>query len=130
MAFVIPTTMPLAHGPDRRLRSRDDFTAVRELGRRVQTRHLTVLALPNTLGRDRLGIIASRRLGGAVLRNRAKRRVRELFRLRVDRAELAPGGRSLDVVVIPRREVAVAPFADLAVEFASALGRLRATRAS
>jgi ribonuclease P protein component len=127
---VITTAMPLTHGPDRRLRSRADFTAVRERGRRVQTRHLTVLALTNTLGRDRLGIIASRRLGGAVLRNRVKRRVRELFRLRADRPDRIAGGRSLDVVVIPRRESATAPFTDLAAEFGSALGRLRGTRAS
>jgi ribonuclease P protein component len=124
------TTRPLTHGAERRLRSRVEFDAVREQGRRVQTRHLTVLALPNTFGWDRLGIIASRRLGGAVLRNRAKRRVRELFRLRTDRAEAAPGGRSLDVVVIPRREVATAPFAEIAVELGSALRRLRATRPS
>ena len=130
VASVITTAMPLTRGPDRRLRSRADFTAVREQGRRVQTRHLTVLALCNALGRDRLGIIASRRLGGAVLRNRVKRRVREVFRLRADRPEHAPGFRTLDVVVIPRREVATAPFTDLAAEFGSALGRLRGTRAS
>ena len=129
MAPVI-TTMPLTHGPDRRLRSRQDFNAVREHGRRVRTRHLTVLALPNILGRDRLGIIASRRLGGAVLRNRAKRRVREMFRLRADRADSAPGVRSLDVVVIPRREAAVARFAEIASELESAIGRLRRTRPS
>ena len=121
--------MPLTHGPDRRLRSRADFTAVRDQGRRVQTRHLTVLALSNALGRDRLGIIASRRLGGAVLRNRVKRRVRELFRLRADRPEHT-GCRTLDLVVIPRREVATAPFTDLAAEFGGALGRLRGMRAS
>lgn len=124
------TTMPLTHGPERRLRSRDEFDAVRTHGRRVQTRYLTVLALPNALGRDRLGIIASRRLGGAVLRNRAKRRVRELFRLRADRAECAASVRSLDLVVIPRREVAEAPFSQIVLEFGSALSRLRRTRPS
>jgi ribonuclease P protein component len=128
---AVITTVPLTHGPERRLRSRAEFDAVREGGRRVQTRFLTVLALPNACGRDRLGIIASRRLGDAVLRNRAKRRVRELFRLRTDRADMESGQLSLDLVVIPRREVAEAPFAELATEFGSALGRLRrTTRAS
>jgi ribonuclease P protein component len=87
-----------------------------------------VLALPNACGRDRLGIIASRRLGDAVLRNRAKRRVREIFRLRADRAAVESGQPALDLVVIPRREVARAPFGELVAEFGSALGRLRKTK--
>jgi ribonuclease P protein component len=41
---------------------------------------MILLGQPNTLGCDRLGIIASRKFGGAVARNRAKRRLRELFR--------------------------------------------------
>jgi ribonuclease P protein component len=122
--------MPLTYGPDRRLRSRDEFTAVREHGRRVQTRHLTVLALPNAVGRDRLGIIASRRLGGAVLRTRAKRRVREMFRLRPAPADTVRRDQSLDLVVIPRREAASAPFALIAAEFDDAVGRLRRGRRS
>jgi ribonuclease P protein component len=46
----------------------------------------------------RLGIAATRKFGGAVQRNRAKRLIREVFR----RNKIAPG---FDVVVIPRREL-------------------------
>lgn len=45
----------------------------------------------------RLGITASRRIGGAVVRNRVKRRIREWFRRRDRRSE-----RQLDIVVIAR----------------------------
>jgi len=84
--------------------------------------------MPNSLNRDRLGIIASRRLGGAVLRNRAKRRVREVFRRQ--EPDVSSGRRltSLDLVVIPRREVATIPFNVLEQDFRTALSRLDRAR--
>jgi len=56
-----------------------------------------VLQSPGTTSETRLGITASRKVGGAVERNRAKRLVREFFRLH--RAKLQPGS---DIVVIVR----------------------------
>jgi ribonuclease P protein component len=85
-----------------------------------------MLALPNSLHRNRLGIVASRRIGGAVVRNRVKRRLRELFRhLDPDRHDhaSAPARPGFDLVVIARREAAEAPFLDLSADFQSALGR-------
>lgn len=106
-----------------RLRSRAEFVAVQERGRRVASRHMTLLALPNAQGVDRLGVIASRRLGGAVLRNRAKRRVREMFRVGEPDRAVTP---SFDIVVIPRREVTTIVFSELQSEFNAALRKLRA----
>lgn len=115
--------MSQSFGRHVRLRSHAEFAAVQEHGRRVASRHMTLLALPNLLGVDRLGVIASRRLGGAVLRNRTKRRIRELFRLgQADRPHLPP---PLDIVVIPRRELATTAFPQLKSEFDAALHKLR-----
>jgi ribonuclease P protein component len=122
--------MPLTHRPPARLHARPEFTAVQQGGRRVATRYLTLLALPNMLGHDRLGIIASRRIGGAVTRNRAKRRIREIFRQRAEEARPVDGRRGLDLVVIARAELARAPFPAVAAEFLTALGRLRGPRPS
>ena len=122
--------MPLTHGPGARLRSRQEFTAVQQQGRRVATRTMTLLAIPNTLGQDRLGIVASRRLGGAVMRNRAKRRIREVFRQRETQARASEHRPAIDLVVIARREVATAPYAEIEKEFVAAIGRLRRTRVS
>jgi ribonuclease P protein component len=107
-----------------RLRRRPEFLAVQDRGRRVSARYFTVIAAPGPVGHDRLGITASRRVGGAVVRNRIKRQVRELFRCQppADPARRARAG--LDIVVIARGEAAGAPFAALRAEFERALERL------
>jgi len=120
---------PASFPPSARLLAHREFAAVQDGGRRVATRFMTLLGLPNSCDRDRLGIIASRRLGGAVVRNRAKRRLREVFRRqRVDETVAAGGLPALDLVAIPRRELLTTSFALVASDFQTALRRLRAAR--
>ena len=111
-------------GPDARLHSRPEFVAVETGGRRVSGRYLTLVGKPNGGPTDRLGIIASRRVGGAVDRNRAKRRLREMFRRRAQ----PDGQRSLDVVAIARADLVHAPFAVVQTDFLAALLKLRGAR--
>ncbi len=119
--------MSLRFGSDVRLRSRREYLAVQQGGRRISTRFLTVLVLPNTLGRDRLGVVASKKIGGAVIRNRAKRRLRELFRHHDPaRSASAQRRRGLDLVVIAKREVTRADSDQLRADFGAALGRVGA----
>ena len=68
----------------RRVRRRGEFKRVFDLSLRMKGRYLTVLMAPNAAGTRRLGIVASRKLGDAVRRNRAKRLIRDIFR-RTDR---------------------------------------------
>ena len=81
----------------RRLKRRSEFDAVREAGARTHAGPF-ILQLRRGGGgtSPRVGIIASRRVGNAVTRNRGKRLVRELFRRH---AELLPPGGELVVVV-------------------------------
>ena len=104
-------------GSERRLRRRAEFQRVFESGFRVHGRFLTLVAAPNRASAPRLGIVASRKLGNAVQRNRAKRLIREIFR-QTDNTR--PG---LDVVVIPRRELFDAAYASLETDFRSAFAR-------
>jgi ribonuclease P protein component len=77
-----------------RLLDRKDFVNLNRFGRRLRTAHFTVFAARNGLGRSRLGITVSRKVGGAVTRNRVKRLIREVYRLH---KELFPAG--CDIVV-------------------------------
>jgi ribonuclease P protein component len=60
---------------------------------------------------SRFGISVKKALGGAVVRNRIRRRIREI--LRHNRTEIPSGW---DIVIHPRRSVAQAPFAPLEAE--------------
>jgi ribonuclease P protein component len=117
--------MSFTFEPGVRLRSRVEFAAVQERGSRVTSRYFTLLSLPGSGPSDRLGIIASRRLGGAVVRNRAKRRVREIFRRALQRSGPEFTTLTLDLVAIPRRELLMAPHAAVASDFQRALERSR-----
>jgi ribonuclease P protein component len=82
--------------PHERVRRRPDFQRVYADGAKLHSRLATLFLLPNGLQSARLGIAATRKFGGAVERNRAKRLIRDVFR----RNKVAPG---FDVVVIPKR---------------------------
>ena len=99
-----------------RIRRRAEFQQVYERGVRTHARFMTLFVLPNSLAVTRLGVAATRKLGDAVRRNRAKRLVREVFR----RNKTLPG---FDVVVVPRRELLDAEFSSLEADYRAALRR-------
>jgi ribonuclease P protein component len=84
--------------PEERLRRRSEFLALYARGTRVRGRYGTLFTLPNALPIGRLGIAATRKFGGSVERNRAKRLIREIFR----RNKIAAG---YDIVIVPKREL-------------------------
>jgi ribonuclease P protein component len=99
------------------VRRRSEFQQIFKNGYRVGSRYFTLLLSPNAGSSTRLGIVASRKLGDAVHRNRAKRLIRELFRLNDTSAT------GIDVVVIPRRELFDAAYAELDRDFRTAWRR-------
>lgn len=64
-----------------RLRRRRDFLATSQNGRKAMGKHFIVICFHRPCGGVRIGITASRKVGGAVIRNRIKRLVRECYRL-------------------------------------------------
>jgi len=99
-----------------RIRRREEFRHVYDRGVRTHGRYGTVFVLANTLGVGRLGIAATKKLGGAVERNRAKRLIREVFR----RNNIASG---FDVVVVPKRELLDASLTVLEADYRRILER-------
>ena len=94
-----------------RLSRSRDFDAVYRHGRSVSTRFLVLYWFERENGdgdAPRLGVAVPKKVGGSVIRNRIKRRLREAFRLHC--AELEP---RWDIVVNPRRTVLKAPFTDI-----------------
>lgn len=99
-----------------RIRRRAEFQQIYARGTRISGRCYTLFIQPNRQAIGRLGIAATKKLGGAVVRNRAKRLVREVFR----RSGIAPG---FDIIVVPRRELLAAPFALLEAEYRATVER-------
>ena len=102
--------------PEARIRRRAEFQQIYAHGARISGRYATVFLLANTREVGRLGIAATKKLGGAVQRNRAKRLIREVFR----RNNVAPG---FDVVVVPKRELLDASLTVLEAEYRTNLER-------
>jgi ribonuclease P protein component len=101
---------------DDRVRRRPEFERAYDTGVRLHGRFMTLFVVPNGIHRCRLGVAATRKLGSAVVRNRAKRLARELFR-----RQKPPAG--LDLVVVPRPEMLDAPFSSLEADYISTLAR-------
>ncbi len=107
------------YGPQRRLQSAAQFDAVFKRGARLGGRLFLVVFAPNPFPFHRLGIAASRRIGGAVARNRARRLLRESFR-RASRP--AKGG--FDVVVVAHRDLAACGQAEVDSELSERIRRI------
>jgi ribonuclease P protein component len=98
-----------------RLLRHSDFERVYKQGRRHFAPHMTVFYLPRREGGPlRVGFTVGRMLGGAVVRNRTKRRLREAVRLH------RPVPAAMDVVINPKKSFVNAAFADLRSEIGRA----------
>lgn len=106
-----------------RLLKHSDFERVYKQGRRHFSSHMTVFYLrqgeaPSSEPSARVGFTVGRVLGGAVERNRIKRRLREAVRLR--RSVLKDAG-AVDVVINPKKSVLTLEFSVVLEEVGRAL---------
>ncbi len=99
-----------------RLRRRADFDAVFQRGRIWADNLLVLRTLPNDLDHNRYGFVTSKRLGGAVVRNRTRRRLREI-------ARETPARTGFDVVLSAKTTAAAAEFAQMRTSVARLFAR-------
>jgi ribonuclease P protein component len=103
-------------GPDRRLHNRAEFTRAYDTGSKRHGRYVIVFLVANSRQTSRLGVAVTRKFGGAVERNRAKRRLREIYRR-------LPVPAGVDVVIVPKREFCDASFTAIDADLRAVLGR-------
>lgn len=94
------------------LKKNYEFRRLYQKGSSAVGKGMVIYCRPNRLGRNRLGITVSVKLGNAVTRNRARRRLREVHRLH--RGELRQG---YDLILVGRSRTATMPWADLEQTF-------------
>jgi ribonuclease P protein component len=107
-----------------RLKRRPEFLDVAATGLRRATPGFVIQAKPLSTGPLRIGFTASRKVGNAVARNRAKRRLRAL----VDKVVPQLGLESWDLVLIARTEATVRDFDTMADDFSRAVVKVTTER--
>lgn len=118
MTDLAPQSAKISFPKHRRLLRHADFERVYKQGRRHFASHMTVFYLGRTeqeAAGPRIGFTVGKALGGAVQRNRIKRRLREAVRLNGFPPEL-----SVDVVINPKKPARDVEFAVLQAEVAKA----------
>jgi ribonuclease P protein component len=101
-----------------RIKKQTDFERVFKEGKVVATRDLVLIYLPRSKAGNRLGISISKKFGKATKRNRAKRLIREAFRLNSQRII-----GDNDIVVVVKRTMEGKSFQEVEKAFLNALQR-------
>ena len=119
----MPAALPkrLRLGRASRLAQSRDFARVRQAGERLA--HGCLIANWNKLPEDappKLGVVTSKKIGGAVARSRARRLLRESFRLH--QHEFA---QPVELVLVARNSIAGRSFAEVEKDFLAALQRAK-----
>lgn len=110
--------------PALRLKKRRDFLRVSSRGKRAARPGLVLQAAAGEPGRLRVGFTVTKKVGNAVVRNRAKRRLREAARLTLP----STGAEGWDLVLIGRDATGRRRFADLIGDLRGALRQAGVTR--
>ena len=101
-----------------RLTRTTDYKRVRQQGRSYAHPLVVLVFLANELGRSRIAVTATRSVGGAVQRNRAKRRVRAAVQPVLQ--QIIPGR---DIILVCRKGLLEAPFAGIQAALTNLLHR-------
>jgi ribonuclease P protein component len=103
-----------------RLKSSKDFKRVRHTGKSYAHPLVVLISSPNLLPLTRFGITASKAVGSAVSRNRAKRRIRAAIQLNLPKIKTG-----WDVVLIARAPLIEAEWSEICKALTDLLDRAK-----
>ncbi|MBX9977391.1 MAG: ribonuclease P protein component [Alphaproteobacteria bacterium] len=110
-----------------RLTKRAEFVALTKNRKAISTPHFTLqYMIKQGQEGSRFGYTASKKVGNAVVRNRVKRRLREIVRLYLQKNNDVISSFFYDFVLIGRASAQNANFDDLTLHFRDAMDRVRA----
>jgi ribonuclease P protein component len=105
--------------PRERIRRKKDFLVLYKKGSRYRDRYFNLVYLANESSFSRVGVVVSRKVGNAVLRNKIKRWLRTLFRRNKDVFRTP-----LDILIIATREMGEATWTELQARYLSAVKKI------
>lgn len=105
--------------PHERIRKKKDFLFLYQKGNRIRGKYFNLIYCGNNLTHSRLGVVVSRKIGKAVVRNKIKRWVREIFRRHKN---LIPW--PLDILVVATRGIEGVSWAEYREEYFHALSKI------
>lgn len=100
------------------LRSQEDFAKLKRSGKSAASKYVVIIYRKNDLAYNRKAFLASKKVGNAVLRNRARRLMKEAFRQLEDSAEIG-----YDLLFIARSAIRDSKCADVKKSIEAALKR-------
>ncbi len=105
-----------------KLRNSQQFRRVYDQGQRFHTPHFSAFILRTEGSERRIGITVTRKIGNAVVRNRCKRRLREIIR-RYAATAAADDAFGYDLVINAKSALAEAEFQELEAGFQRVMSR-------
>jgi len=105
--------------PRERIRKKKDFLVLYKKGYRYKSKYFNLIGLSSALTYSRLGVVASRKVGNAVARNRAKRWMRELFRRNKGLLEYP-----VDLLIVASGAIQEATWTELEQQYLQAIGKV------
>ena len=94
------------------LKENYEFRRLYQKGASAVSPAMVLYCRKNRLGRNRLGLLSSTKLGHAVVRNRCRRRLREVYRLQTPQLK-----QGYDIILVARTRTAYAPWPELQKQF-------------